>query len=99
MTARDEGWEREQPVIPDELAPRQRSDDPVGGADSADGDDAHEGAAHEEADPADVPAGGAGADSGAADAVRVDPDDEGAVPDESVHNAEPGVGTRRTDRD
>jgi hypothetical protein len=41
----------------------------------------------------DVPAGGAGADSGAVDQVRVDPDDESAVPDRSVHNDEPGVGT------
>jgi hypothetical protein len=95
MTARDENREREQPMIPDELAPRQRSEDPVGGgADTVNADDVRGDAA-----PADVPAGGAGADSGAADAVRVDPDDAGAVPDESVHNAEPGVGTRRTDRD
>ena len=45
----------------------------------------------------DVPAGGAGADSGAADAVGVDPESESSVPDESVHNDEPGVGTRRSD--
>lgn len=45
-----------------------------------------------------VPAGGAGADSGAADAVRVDPDDASEVPDESTHNDEPGVGTRRAER-
>lgn len=41
-----------------------------------------------------VPAGGAGADSGAADVVRVDPDDEASIPDVSTHNKEPGVGTR-----
>lgn len=45
----------------------------------------------------DVPAGGAGADSGAADAVGVDPESASSVPDESVHNDEPGVGTRRPD--
>ncbi|WP_309066394.1 hypothetical protein [Microbacterium sp.] len=43
----------------------------------------------------DVPAGGAGADSGAADAVQVDPDDEAAIPDLSETNDTPGVGTRR----
>ncbi|UWF76686.1 MULTISPECIES: hypothetical protein [Microbacterium] len=43
----------------------------------------------------DVPAGGAGADSGAADAVRVDPDDEASIPDISETNDTPGVGTRR----
>jgi hypothetical protein len=45
----------------------------------------------------EVPAGGSGADSGAADAVGIDPGSESSVPDESVHNAEPGVGTRRAD--
>lgn len=44
---------------------------------------------------ADVPAGGAGADSGAVDAVQVDPDDEASIPDRSPMNDEPGVGTRR----
>lgn len=43
----------------------------------------------------EVPAGRAGADSGAADAVRVTPDDETGVPDRSAHNDEPGVGPRR----
>jgi hypothetical protein len=47
--------------------------------------------------PQDVPPGGAGADSGAADAVGVDPGSESSVPDESVHNDEAGVGTRRPD--
>ncbi|WP_164233793.1 hypothetical protein [Microbacterium hydrocarbonoxydans] len=42
----------------------------------------------------DVPAGGAGADSGAVESVRIDPDDEAAIPDRSPHNDEPGVGTR-----
>lgn len=52
----------------------------------------------EEGPTGDVPAGGAGADSGAADAVRVDPDDESEIPDRSVHNDEPGVGTRGAGR-
>lgn len=47
----------------------------------------------------DVPAGGAGADSGAAEAVRVDPDSRSSIPDESTHNDEPGIGTRRADVD
>lgn len=46
----------------------------------------------EEADVEEVPAGRAGADSGAADAVRIDPDDESEVPDASAMNDEPGVG-------
>lgn len=45
----------------------------------------------------DVPAGGAGADSGASPAVRVDPDSKSSVPGESTHNDEPGIGTRRAD--
>ncbi|MGJ0390080.1 hypothetical protein [Microbacterium sp. CGR1] len=44
----------------------------------------------------DTPAGGAGADSGGSGAVRVDPSSESSVADESVHNDEPGVGTRRS---
>ncbi|MFD5215104.1 hypothetical protein [Microbacterium sp. NPDC058345] len=48
-----------------------------------------------DADVGQVPAGGAGADSGAADAVQVDPDDEAEIPDISETNDEPGVGTRR----
>lgn len=53
-----------------------------------------------EASPSDrrsvesVPAGGAGADSGATDAVKIDPEDEAAVENVSTHNREPGVGTR-----
>jgi len=46
---------------------------------------------------AEVPAGGAGADSGAVDAVEVDPDDEASIPNRSPMNDEPGVGTRRPD--
>jgi len=38
-----------------------------------------------------VPAGGAGADSGAASVVSVDPDDEGATPDVSAPNDTPGI--------
>ena len=45
---------------------------------------------------AETPAGGAGADSGGSGAVRVDPSSESSVADESVHNDEPGVGTRRS---
>ena len=41
-----------------------------------------------------VPAGRAGADSGAADAVSIDPEDEGGIPDSSAMNDEPGVGPR-----
>lgn len=44
----------------------------------------------------DVPAGGAGADSGGAGAVQVDPASKGEVKDESIHNDEPGIGTRRS---
>ncbi|WP_217176997.1 hypothetical protein [Streptomyces sp. AC495_CC817] len=47
----------------------------------------------------EVPAGGSGADSGSADAVGIDPSSSGGVPDESEHNDEPGVGTRRSRRD
>lgn len=41
-----------------------------------------------------VPAGRAGADSGAADTVSIDPDDEAEIPDSSAMNDEPGVGPR-----
>lgn len=51
------------------------------------------------ADPGDVPAGGAGADSGAASAVGVEPGSRSSVPDESTHNDDPGIGTRRPDVD
>lgn len=47
---------------------------------------------------ADVPAGGAGADSGGGSAVRVDPASTSEVKDESVHDDEPGVGTRHPSR-
>ena len=57
--------------------------------DASDGDDAPAD------DVEDVPAGGAGADSGAADTVRVDPDDESSIANVSKLNDEPGVGTRR----
>lgn len=43
----------------------------------------------------EVPAGRAGADSGAVDAVRIDPDDEAGLPDASPMNDEPGVGPAR----
>lgn len=41
-----------------------------------------------------VPAGGAGADSGATDAVEVDPEDEAEVTSDSSQNDIPGVGPR-----
>ena len=49
----------------------------------------------------DGPAGHGGADSGAADAVRVDPstDDEERPSDEGEHNDAAGVGPRPPDRD
>jgi len=43
-------------------------------------------------DVEEVPAGRAGADSGSADAVRIDPDDESEIPDSSRLNDTPGVG-------
>ncbi|MGW9157724.1 hypothetical protein [Microbacterium sp. NPDC055665] len=46
-----------------------------------------------------VPAGGAGADSGAAGTVGVEPGSSASIPDESTHNDEPGIGTRRADVD
>jgi len=46
-----------------------------------------------------VPAGGAGADSGAVDAVGVDPEDEASIGDISSQNDIPGVGTRAPDPD
>lgn len=45
----------------------------------------------------EVPAGGAGADAGAGQAARVSPESDASVSDESIHNDEPGVGTRRAD--
>ena len=44
----------------------------------------------------ETPAGNAGADSGGSGAVRVDPSSESSVQDESIHNDEPGIGTRRS---
>ncbi|WP_194421858.1 hypothetical protein [Microbacterium abyssi] len=52
--------------------------------------DAEETAEQEETEQ--VPAGRAGADSGSADAVRIDPDDDAEIPDSSEMNDEPGVG-------
>ena len=45
----------------------------------------------------ETPAGNAGADSGGAGPVRVDPESESTIQDESIHNDEPGVGTRRSE--
>lgn len=47
----------------------------------------------------DLPAGGAGADAGAGQAAHVDPASHASIPDESTHNDEPGIGTRRADAD
>lgn len=46
---------------------------------------------------ADVPAGGAGADSGAVAATEIDPDDDARVQNVSSQNDLPGVGTRAAD--
>ena len=51
----------------------------------------------DDVDVENVPAGGAGADSGAADTVQVDPDSEAEIPGVSDDNDIPGVGTRRPD--
>ncbi|GAB3601244.1 hypothetical protein [Microbacterium tumbae] len=50
-------------------------------------------------DVEEVPAGGAGADSGSAETVRIDPDDEAEIPNRSEANDEAGVGTRPPSRD
>ncbi|WP_243225226.1 hypothetical protein [Microbacterium sp. CIAB417] len=54
---------------------------------------------HEDDDEriAAVPPGGEGADSGAVDAVEVDDDEQGEVPDISPQNDIPGVGSRRAE--
>jgi hypothetical protein len=44
--------------------------------------------------PEDVPAGGAGADTGSVDAAQVDPTDRAEIPNVSSQNDIPGVGTR-----
>lgn len=46
---------------------------------------------------ADVPAGGAGADSGAVSATEIDADDEARTQNVSSQNDLPGVGTRAAD--
>ncbi|KTS59778.1 hypothetical protein NS206_12545 [Microbacterium testaceum] len=46
---------------------------------------------------ADVPAGGAGADSGAVAATEIDTDDDARVQNVSSQNDLPGVGTRAAD--
>lgn len=50
-------------------------------------------------DPEEVPPGRQGADSGAADAVRVDPEGTAEMPDRSHGNDIPGVGPRDPERD
>jgi len=47
--------------------------------------------------PEDVPAGGAGADTGSVDAAQVDPTDRAEIPNVSSQNDIPGVGTRGGD--
>lgn len=51
------------------------------------------------ADTEEVPPGRQGADSGAVDAVRVDDDQTGRIPDRSHGNDTPGVGPREPDPD
>lgn len=46
---------------------------------------------------ADIPAGAAGADSGAVGTARIDPDDEARMQNISSQNDLPGVGTRAAD--
>lgn len=46
---------------------------------------------------ADIPAGAAGADSGAVGTARIDPDDEARIQNVSSQNDLPGVGTRAAD--
>lgn len=46
---------------------------------------------------ADIPAGAAGADSGAVGTARIDPDDEARLQNISSQNDLPGVGTRAAD--
>ena len=48
---------------------------------------------------ADIPAGGAGADTGAVSATRIDDADEARVQNVSGQNDIPGVGTRAADGD
>lgn len=76
------------PDVDDRLLDSASADRMASGADT--------GAADDEPDvlAADVPAGGAGADSGAVDTARIDPEDEASIPNRSVQNDEPGVGTR-----
>lgn len=45
----------------------------------------------------DVPAGGAGADTGAVGAASIDPDDDARIANVSSQNDLPGVGTRPAD--
>lgn len=49
---------------------------------------------HQDPDPQQVPAGGAGADTGSVDAARIDKDDQARVPNRSSQNDVAGVGTR-----
>lgn len=81
------GAERDDAVTPDRASPS--ADGIAALIEERDGDDPGH--------VTDTPAGGAGADSGGSGAVRVDPSSESSVADESVHNDEPGVGTRRSE--
>ena len=62
------------------------------GVEEAPVEDSEDAAEHTE--PGQVPAGRAGADSGSAERVRIDPDDEAEIPDASRLNDAPGVGPR-----
>lgn len=61
--------------------------------------DPNEDGAAEQVPPEQVPPGRAGADSGAVDLVRVDPDGIAEIPDRSHANDTPGVGPREPDQD
>lgn len=53
--------------------------------------------AAEEVAQGSVPAGGAGADSGAVESVQIEPDDRAPIQNVSSMNDIPGVGTRAAD--
>ena len=57
----------------------------------------HAGSTDADESAAPIPAGGAGADSGAVDAARIDETDRAEIPNVSSQNDIPGVGTRAAD--
>ena len=64
---------------------------------SDDDDNTHTNADPDEQLAQSVPAGGAGADSGAVDAVGIDDEDSAPIQNVSPMNDTPGVGTRAAD--